>query len=216
MPYTTAVPGTTITSAYANANIRDQVVTPFASASARTSAIVSPVDGMLSSLTDSDSLWYYDGTAWVVPNLLYVRKTSDETVTSSTTLQNDDQLLLPVAANAVYWIEGFVIYTSTATGKIKTGWTGPAGATFQWASDALDQTVTAASAEKVWRSVNTIADSQAWGTAGTGVPVVGMPKGVLITAGTSGNFQFQWAQNTSDGTATTVKIGSILTARRLA
>lgn len=56
MPYTTVVAGTTITAAWSNANVRDQVVTPFANAAARTSAITSPVDGMIAYLGDVD--WY--------------------------------------------------------------------------------------------------------------------------------------------------------------
>lgn len=64
MPYTTVVPSTTITSAWGNANVRDQVVTPFATAAARTSAVAAPVAGMLS--FRSDSAWWdgYDGTNW--------------------------------------------------------------------------------------------------------------------------------------------------------
>lgn len=54
MPYTTVVAGTTITASWANTNVRDQVVTPHASASARASAVTSPVDGMISYLQDVD------------------------------------------------------------------------------------------------------------------------------------------------------------------
>lgn len=64
MPYTTVVAGTTITAAYANANIRDQTLVPFANAAARDSAITVPVVGMVCWLTDTNTLWYYRGTAW--------------------------------------------------------------------------------------------------------------------------------------------------------
>jgi len=65
MPYTTLVTGTTITASWANANVRDQVVTPFASAAARTSAISSPVEGMVSWLSDVNALEAFDGSAWL-------------------------------------------------------------------------------------------------------------------------------------------------------
>lgn len=68
MPYTTNVAGTTITAAWGNANVRDQVVTPFATAAARTSAITSPIQGMLSHRADLGStgnLERYSGSAWV-------------------------------------------------------------------------------------------------------------------------------------------------------
>jgi hypothetical protein len=64
MGYSTVVAGTTITASWANANVRDQVVTPFATTSARDSAISSPVDGMLAAITGTDALSYYDGAAW--------------------------------------------------------------------------------------------------------------------------------------------------------
>jgi hypothetical protein len=64
MPYTTVVPGTAITASWANANIRDQVITPFATATARDAAITSPVEGMVEYLADDDSICYYDGSAW--------------------------------------------------------------------------------------------------------------------------------------------------------
>ena len=68
MPRTTLVAGTTITAAWANANVRDQVVTPFASAAARDSAIVSPIDGQFAYLTDTNMMVHYNGTVWAPVN----------------------------------------------------------------------------------------------------------------------------------------------------
>jgi hypothetical protein len=65
VPYTTLVSGTVITASWANANVRDQVVTPFASSSARSSAITSPVAGMLTYITGTKQLEPYDGSAYV-------------------------------------------------------------------------------------------------------------------------------------------------------
>jgi hypothetical protein len=65
MPYTTSVAGTTITASWANANVRDQVVTPFATTAARDSAITAPVAGMVAVTTDTNTVWTYSGTAWV-------------------------------------------------------------------------------------------------------------------------------------------------------
>lgn len=64
MPYSTVVAGTTITASWGNANVRDQVVTPFASASARTSAITTPVDGMVSYQSDTKAFYGYYATFW--------------------------------------------------------------------------------------------------------------------------------------------------------
>jgi hypothetical protein len=65
MPRTTLVAGTPITASWANANVRDQVVTPFASAAARASAVTSPLEGMVTYLTDVDRLEVYNGAAWI-------------------------------------------------------------------------------------------------------------------------------------------------------
>lgn len=217
MPYTTLVGGTTILASWANASVRDQSVTPFASAAARTSAITSPVDGMVSALTDSDSLWYYNGAAWVTPNTLYVRKTANESVTSSTTLQDDDQLILPLAANRTYEIRGMIIYDDgTSDGRLKTGWSGPAAATFDWLNDGLINTDFTQSAASVWRIANTISDSRETGAGPTGEVNMLLINGLAITAGTAGNLTFRWAQMQSNAVATTVRTGSWLIGQVIA
>lgn len=65
MPYTTVVAGTTITASWANASVRDQTVTPFATTAARDAAITVPVAGMLCVTTDTNTLWQYVSGAWV-------------------------------------------------------------------------------------------------------------------------------------------------------
>lgn len=85
MPYTTVVAGTTITAAYGNANIRDQVVTPFASASARTSAITSPVQGMVSTRTDENVAELYTGSAWTPVGWVPLASTTIGVATSTVT-----------------------------------------------------------------------------------------------------------------------------------
>ena len=65
MPYTTIVPGTYATASWANANVRDQAISQFASTAARDSAITSPVEGMVAAITDTNQLTVYTGSAWV-------------------------------------------------------------------------------------------------------------------------------------------------------
>ncbi|MES4891417.1 hypothetical protein [Streptomyces sp. NPDC096012] len=62
-----------------------------------------------------------------VGRTLFVRKTSDQSVTSSTTLANDSQLLLPVVANATYTLFLMCIFSGGTTGDIKFDWTVPSG-----------------------------------------------------------------------------------------
>jgi hypothetical protein len=54
-----------LTAAQANGYLASQVVMVFASAAARTSAIASPQEGMISYLKDTNATEYYSGSAWV-------------------------------------------------------------------------------------------------------------------------------------------------------
>ena len=65
MPYTTLVAGTTITASWANANVRDQGIPVFATAAARDAAVTSPIEGMHAYTSDTNTLWFYTGTAWL-------------------------------------------------------------------------------------------------------------------------------------------------------
>jgi hypothetical protein len=48
-----------------NGYLADQVVMVFASSAARTSGIVTPSEGMVTYLSDSNTLSFYNGAAWV-------------------------------------------------------------------------------------------------------------------------------------------------------
>lgn len=56
--------GDILTASAANEYLASQVVMVFASASARTSAIASPQEGMVSYLKDTNAVEYYSGSAW--------------------------------------------------------------------------------------------------------------------------------------------------------
>lgn len=57
--------GEVLTATNVNTYLMQQTVMVFATASARSSAITAPSEGMVTYLSDSNSLWYYSGTAWV-------------------------------------------------------------------------------------------------------------------------------------------------------
>ena len=57
--------GDVLTASIANGYLASQTVMVFASAAARTSAIASPQEGMISYLKDTNSTEYYSGSAWV-------------------------------------------------------------------------------------------------------------------------------------------------------
>ena len=122
MPYTTNVAGTTITASWGNANVRDQVVTPFTDSTARSSAISVPVAGMLSSLTTTGRLDIYNGSSWsAVVSPVFGSATSwTPTLTGSVT---NPTLGTGSAQNGGYWRMGRLI---VAYGRVLFGTSGAA------------------------------------------------------------------------------------------
>lgn len=62
--YKIFTPGEVLTAANVNGYLMEQAVMVFDDSTARTSAIGTPTEGMLSFLKDTDSTEYYDGSAW--------------------------------------------------------------------------------------------------------------------------------------------------------
>lgn len=148
----------------------------------------------------------------------YVEKPTDQTVTSSTANVNDTALFLPVEANAIYVLEGLLLYSCRDDTDVKIGWTGPSGSTLEWIAHA--QTVsgtTAISAGVVVDRQNIGFTSFPLGGAGAENSTVMTAKirGRLDTAGTAGNLQLNWAQRISNATASIMRAGSWLTLRRV-
>lgn len=146
---------------------------------------------------------------------LYAYKTVTESVTSSTTLQDDDtlQLTLPVG----FWrVSALLAVTGAAAGDIKIAWafTGTATATFgarTCLGPAPGTTDTANSSMFMRAAGQTV--QVAYGTDGTGTTAIWEDLTLEVTA--EGVLKLQWAQNTSSGTATVMQIGSRLIARRI-
>lgn len=148
----------------------------------------------------------------------YIKKLVDQTITSSTALTNDNELLLPVVANATYEVTAHIIYTAgaaAATNGFKQGWSAPAGASMDWVGHGKIDTDGTNSAASVWMAALSIGSQLSHGGAGATQLVV-VDHGWLEIGATAGNLQFKWAQATSSGTGTVVKAGSRLLLRRVA
>jgi hypothetical protein len=151
----------------------------------------------------------------------YVAKTADETVTSSTTLQNDDHLILSVVANAVYTftLDLYMQESTDFAGDFKMSFTCPTGATFDMHGAGAHATSLTAGTSSDGEWIGKLATASAAATLGFGVGTgltAARVYGRLVMSSTAGNFQLQWAQNVSDGTGTTLKAGSIMTMTRVA
>jgi hypothetical protein len=135
----------------------------------------------------------------------YAVKETDEAVTSSTTLQNDDDLKFYGEAGKYYEIDAMVEITNHASAGVDLKLDMPSGATFKG----------------LVSGANVTTPPDTWDGSEVNLSAVGVTadrlhiKGVVKIGTTAGQVTLQWAQNTSTGSATTLKAGSFLKAFRL-
>ncbi|MEU2924205.1 hypothetical protein ABZ636_03960 [Streptomyces sp. NPDC007251] len=144
-----------------------------------------------------------------------VRKTADETVTNSVTVQDDDQLTAAVAASSVYLVEGFILYDGDTTGDFRLTFAGPAGASMDWTPNGLATSqATGTGSMKLDRLP--LGTEETLGASGAGVKAVALPRGILTTGSTAGNLTLRWAQAVASATASTVFANSWLRLTKIA
>ena len=137
---------------------------------------------------------------------LIVRKTADESVVSSTALQDDDHLFFAIGASEVWSVDVNLMALDASVGvaDLKIAFTIPAGCTMFLATCVPDNA--------------NVVTYITWDTSGTGQGIgvgTSTPKffrisGIVVNGGTAGNFRMQFAQNTSNGSAVTVKASSFI------
>jgi hypothetical protein len=153
------------------------------------------------------------------------RRTSNATRTSTVTPTSDTQLTWTVDANAVYAIEGVLFYSGP--GDFQMGWTYPSGTAGTWNGLGNGTTVvsgtggggTQQDAVSSWgytvRTETTdLADNRTYG----GISTTGFALQVRATirvSSTAGTFALQWAQGTSNATATTLYTDSRITLEKI-
>lgn len=139
-------------------------------------------------------------------------KASDETVNNSTTLQDDDELVVSVASNETIYFEMHVIVNSNTTADWKMAFTVPSGATLSW--NGISGIIINTNGSPAGN-----ADIEAGGTSdfqgGAGANQVHTIIGHVINSTTAGNLQLQWAQNTLDASDTIVRAQSRLMVWRV-
>lgn len=144
----------------------------------------------------------------------HVIKAADESISNTTTAQNDDHLFLPVAANTDYWVELFLRYDADSTADFRLGWSVPSGATMEWTSNGLSNAATG-TADQLWRRRRDATMEEALGGVGSGTDVIALPEGLLRVGSNAGQIRVKWAQINSSATASRVFQRSMLMISRM-
>ncbi len=142
-------------------------------------------------------------------------KTADETVNSSSTLQDDDHLVFAMAANITYHVDIILLLEgANTTADFKFGLAVPAGCTYFWeqpdnAPWGVGGSITAEALVVETDSPSTLkiqSDNFIHG---------GIFKAIVRNGANAGNLQLQWAQNTSNGSDNKVLKHSSMIIREL-
>ena len=116
-------------------------------------------------------------------------KAADESVTSSAAVQDDNHLIIPIAANESIQFDA-VLFPQSGGGGFRYTFTGPAGAVGRFAPGS-------SSGELAVEATTTNNDRI-------------VVTGGIQNGGTAGNLTLRWAQSTSFGSATTLHAGSYI------
>lgn len=149
--------------------------------------------------------------SWLV-NVGFARMTGVQSVTASTTLVTATDLTIACEANAIYKMEAVITYGAPTAADMKVLFRTPTSATFQGVGTVF--TTAAVSQSEIQNMPYGGNASEVWGSVGVGTNW-GFVSGILITAGTAGNFSVEFAQNTSNATATTLNTNSHMNLRRV-
>jgi hypothetical protein len=142
----------------------------------------------------------------------YAWKTASESVTSSTALQDDDELALPVEPFSVYLLLACYSVSGPTGADIKISFTVPTGAQGRRHNLGLSTPATSTTGNSRI-SVHGLTNTATYGTTSTPVSII--EEGVIGTEALGGVLQAQWAQVTSNATATVVEASSFMRLQRV-
>jgi hypothetical protein len=153
-----------------------------------------------------------------LPQHNYIVKSADESLANSGSMQDDNHLILSVAANTDYILEAGLVYSATNGVDLAFGWIAPSGATMYWSSGTASHYV--ASTPYVSFSamiVSSIAVAIGFSSGGTSNPFfeIARPYGLLRVGSTAGTIRLRWAQNVSNAEHTVMRSGSWLRLTRM-
>jgi hypothetical protein len=103
MPRKVFTAGEVLTAADVNSNLMDQAVMTFADAAARTSALASPTEGMVTYLNSTDTLQAWTGAAWtdLITNAARVVTTTSDKAAGYTLVAADENTYIRSTGSAI-------------------------------------------------------------------------------------------------------------------
>lgn len=151
-----------------------------------------------------------DVNTWLVP--LQAFKPASQGVLNSTTLTNDTDLHVALAANAIYAFDSCVAWIAVSGTDFKWQWTVPAGATLLY-----QPLYNAGGPTGFGNSNNAYGASDVLSATGQSPQVTAVRFGGTVqTAATAGNLQFTFAQATLSAVNTTYsRAGSYINMQRI-
>lgn len=159
-----------------------------------------------------NDIWVYPGAG---TGKYYIKKASSETVTSSTTLQNDDDIVFNLPEPGTYSIKALLTAAGATNGDIKIDWVASSGATQLTTRRCLGPAVGASDSTSASMrcSAHNLTTAVSYGTNESTVSVI--LEEFLVTTSATGTVQMRWAQNASSATATTLSNNSYATIEQL-
>lgn len=154
--------------------------------------------------------------AFVVPDTLrsmlgivVARKTSDETVNNSDSVQDDDELTLSLEASTNYIISGLIIYSSSTVADIRQAFTIPSGASMNIGSVSG---VVITNRELRYIEYDGSGTEEFNFGENVGIRIIQLLQGTVQIGTTAGNLLYRWGQWAAEATDTVVHSGSFLKA----
>lgn len=146
-----------------------------------------------------------------------VRRTSNSSAKTNNTLANDDTLKLSVAANEVWFFEGYLLPNgANTTMDMQIGWSVPASTTMLWGAQSSMQVAAFSEFSTGNTPFATLTESGALAFATTNVAFAAAIAGVIVVSSTAGTVNMQWAQNTTDAGNLVLNANSWIRFTRLA
>lgn len=165
-------------------------------------------------------LKYYNGSSWIPffgTGTGIVRKTSDEGVASTTTVQNDNELFIAsMESNSIYRISAFVVARGTNTVDIKINWLlgGSAAMIAGRHCQGPATSNTNSNDTNMGSTQRGITAQQPYGIEDNLYASIKEDFLIQMTSST-GSIQMRWAQNASSSVRTTVTTDSYIVYYRV-